>query len=92
MSEIFNAGASIYKLVKVTKMHFKVFRWFISPILSIILSAYLTGALRAIVPLSTLPAIVFSVVIYFALLRLTRAINEEEIRWAKGIFKQKRCL
>lgn len=86
VSEIFNSSASIYKLVKVTKMRFRIFKWFILPVISIILSTQLVGAIRIIAPLSTLPAILLTVALYFILLRLTRAVGKEEIKWVKKTF------
>lgn len=87
VSEIFNSSASIFKLVKVTKMRFRIAKWFILPVISIILSTLTVGKLRTFFPLSTLPAIVLTILIYFALLRLTHAVNKEELKWVKGVFK-----
>lgn len=87
VSEIFNASASIYKLVKVTKMRFKVFKWFVLPIISVVASAQLTGALRTLLSLSTLPSILIASLLYFILVRLLGALGKEEITWAKRIFK-----
>ncbi len=86
ISEIFNSSASIYKLVKVTKMRFRIFKWFILPVISIILSTQLVGAIRILSPLSTLPAILLTVALYFILLRLTCAVGKEEIKWVKKTF------
>ena len=89
VSEIFNSSASIYKLVKVTKMRFRILKWFILPVLSIILSTQLVGALRSFAPISALPAILLTVVLYFVFLRLTRTIGKEEIIWIKSIFNKR---
>lgn len=87
VSEIFNASASIYKLVKVTKMRFNVIKWFALPILCVIISTHLAGALRIALPLSTLPSILFTVILYFILTRLLGGVNKEEMLWIKGFFK-----
>lgn len=87
VSEIFNSGASIYKLVKVTKMRFRVLKWFALPVVSIILSTQLVGATRRFISVSTLPAIMITALLYFALLRATNAVNKEEMKWAIKIFK-----
>ena len=84
VSEIFNASASIYKLVKVTKMHFNILKWFFLPVISIIISTHLTGAIS----LTTLPSILLSAVLYFILIYLLGVVGKEEIEWIKNIFKK----
>lgn len=86
VSEIFNSSASIYKLVKVTKMRFRIIKWFVLPVISILLSTWVVGVARTFITLSTLPAIFLTILLYFILLKLTRAINKEEIMWLKNIF------
>ena len=88
VSEIFNASASIFKLVKVTKMRFSIGRWFLLPALSILVGSFAAGALRSFASLSTFGAIIIAIIIYFALLRMTNAINREEVGWIKGFFKK----
>ncbi len=88
VSEIFNSSASIYKLVKVTKMRFLAFKWFVLPVISIILSTWLVGTVRELVFISTLPAILLTALLYLTLLRLTKSINKEEVEWVKGIFSK----
>lgn len=89
VSEIFNSSASIWKLAKVTKMRFKVIQWFALPVISIILSTWTVGKMCALLTLSTLTAILLTILLYFVLLRITRAINKEEIKWVKEIFNFK---
>lgn len=89
VSEIFNSSASIYKLVKVTNMRFKVIKWFVFPVISIILSTWIIELLRTIVTIHTLPAILLAFFFYFVILRLTNAINNEEIQWVKKVFNVK---
>ena len=86
VSEIFNSSASIWKLTKVTKMRFKVIKWFVLPLISIIFSTQLVNAMRSAFEISTLPAILLTAITYFALLRITRAIGKTEIRWIKSMF------
>jgi stage V sporulation protein B len=88
VSEIFNASASIFKLVKVTKMRFSIGRWFLLPALSILVGSFAAGVLRSFASLSTFGAIIIAIIIYFALLRITNAINREEVGWIKGFFKK----
>lgn len=87
VSEIFNSGASILKLVKVTKMRFKFIKWFALPVISIILSTWAMGILRGLITISTLPAILLTTLLYFALLIIMRAVGKEEIVWVRGVFK-----
>ena len=84
VSEFFNSSASIYKLVKVTKMRFKPIKWFAIPVLSIVLSTHISGAINSIFCIGILPSIVLSILLYFALLRLAKSINQEEIKWIKS--------
>jgi stage V sporulation protein B len=86
VSEIFNASASIYKLVKVTKMRFDFFKWFALPIVSIVVSTRAVEMLKSVTELSTTIGIVLAMLFYFALLRLTHSIGKEELHWAKSIF------
>ena len=85
VSEIFNSSASIYKLVKVTKMRFNLIKWFTLPVFSIILSTIAIGILRNFIPLPTLPAILITATVYFLILRITRAVDNEDIRWIRRI-------
>lgn len=85
VSEIFNSSASVWKLIKVTKMHFKVIKWFAMPVISIVLSTLAVGTLREFLNVSTLPAILLTVFLYFILLRLTHSVNKEETQWVKQI-------
>ena len=89
VSEMFNSSASIYKLVKVTKLRFRALKWFALPVISIILSTWIVGTIRNFVALPTLIAILIATLIYLALLRLTKAVNKEEISWIKSVFKRK---
>ena len=86
ISEIFNSGASIWKLVKVTKMRFKVLKWFALPVISIVVSTRILSALRSVYDINTLPAILLTTLLYFILLKITRAVGKEEIKWFRGIF------
>ncbi len=86
VSEIFNASASIYKLVKVTKMKFKMFKWFGIPIASIVISTHLAGAISSFLPVSLLPSILISVAIYVCLIRVLGAVDKEETAWMLSFF------
>lgn len=88
VSEIFNASASIYKLIKVTKMRFKMYKWFVLPIISIILSTHLIGMLSTELSFTTLPSILLTLVLYFVLIRLLGAIKREELKWVASFFSK----
>ena len=90
VSEIFNSSASIFKLVKVTKMRFRTLKWFLLPLISIILSTHLVGAARSFISLSTLLAIILTALLYLMLLRITKGVNQEEYIWIKGVFTKKK--
>jgi hypothetical protein len=66
-------------------MRFKVIKWFAMPVISIVLSTLAVGTLREFLNVSTLPAILLTVFLYFILLRLTHSVNKEETRWVKQI-------
>ena len=88
VSEIFNASASIYKLVKVTGMRFSLLRWFALPSLSIIVATYVAGAASDMLGLGVLGGILLSVGVYFLPLRTLGSLNGEECAWIKGFFKK----
>ena len=89
VSEIFNSSASIYKLVKVTKMRFKLVKWFAKPIISIFISTQILGFARNFISISTLPAIFFTIICYLVLLIIIKAVNKEELSWMMRIFNVK---
>ena len=88
ISEIFNSSASIYKLVKVTKMRFKPLKWFLLPTLSIFVSTHLGSTVAHALKIGTLPAILLSTATYFAIIRLTNVLGKEELLWIRGFFKK----
>ena len=88
ISEIFNASMSIYKLVKVTKMRFRVGKWFLLPVLSIVISTAIGKNLSSLIGIGLVGTVLLTVFIYFALIRLTNCINGEETKWIKSFFKK----
>ena len=89
ISEIFNSSASIWKLVKVTKMKFKLIKWFLLPVISIIASTQILGIVRSAYNIRTLPAISLTAILYFIFLRTTRAVGKEEVSWLKRTISSK---
>ena len=87
VSEIFNSSASVWKLMRVTKMKFRTVKWFVLPVFSIVASAFAVTLLRNVINLGTLSAILLTSLIYFALLRILGALGKEEITWARNVFK-----
>ena len=87
VSEIFNSGASIYKLVKVSGMKFKIIKWFALPVISVVAATTFAGWICSALKIPSLFAIVISALIYFILLYLLGAVNKEEWNWIKSFFK-----
>ena len=87
VSEIFNASASIYKLIKVTDMKFRIVKWFISPAICVIISATLAGAIASIIKVGVLGTIILAVGLYLVFVRLFGALDKDEIKWICGFFK-----
>lgn len=84
VSELFNAGASIFRLVKVSGMRFNIFTSLLLPALASVVTTQLVGMLS----LPLLPSIILSVISYLVLARCIGAITKEEIKWVKGFFKK----
>lgn len=88
VSEIFNASASIYKLVKVTGMSFSSLRWFVLPAGAVIISTQAARMLCKLLEIGSVGAILVSIGIYFVLLRALGSLGEEECKWIRGFFKK----
>lgn len=88
VSEIFNASMSIWKLTRVSKMRFRTGKWFVLPVLSIIVAVHLAGAMAKALGIGLFGGIVLSVVLYFTAIVSTGALNKEERKWLWGIFKK----
>ena len=86
VSEIFNSSASIYKLVKISKMSFKPIKWFLLPVLAIVISTYVSGFVTKWLGIGLIVAVILSVFLYFLIIRILGAVSEEEMRWVKGFF------
>lgn len=90
VSEIFNFGASIYKLIKVTGMRFKAFKWFTLPFGSVVFATVIGGCLTSVLHLPTAIAIIFTALIYCLCLRITGGVSREETQWVLSFFKAKK--
>lgn len=87
ISEIFNSGMSVIKLVKITGMRFRAFKWLILPTGAIVLSSFVSGYVGSALGIGLFGSVLLAIAIYFAIVRATGAINKEETRWICGFFK-----
>jgi stage V sporulation protein B len=90
VSEIFNFGASIYKLIKVTGMKFKAFKWFALPFISIVISTAIVGRISSTFQAPTIIAILVTALIYCLFLRTLGGISREETQWLISFFKSRK--
>lgn len=88
VSEIFNSSMSIWKLSKVAKIKFRAGKWFILPVIAIMISTQLAGALCRGMKMGLLPSLASTVALYFALVRIMGALNKEETSWLLSFFKK----
>ncbi len=86
ISEIFNAGASVFKLAKITGMRPDLRKCVLRPALSVAIAVTLGKALCTLAPVGTLGGIVAAVALYLVLLTLTGALDREDISWMRKIF------
>ena len=96
-SELFNTVCSITHLLMISKTPVRLCKWVYKPLICIVVS---TVIIRFLLEKSTwqLQSPVLSIIIhiaavillYIALLRLTRAVEKEDVRWVKGLFKRQK--
>ena len=96
-SELFNTVCSITHLLMVSRTPVRVCKWVYKPLFCIVLA---TSAVRFLLEKSTLRiesaalSILFHVaaviLVYVALLRLTRAVEKEDVAWVKRLFVRER--
>ncbi|MEG0855477.1 MAG: oligosaccharide flippase family protein [Terrisporobacter sp.] len=83
LSTTLNTSLGLYKILKVTKLHFKIFDWIIKPTLSVILSSYATKIvlycfhIKSILVIS----ILLNLFLYFIMLILFKALNKKDLQW-----------
>ena len=92
-SELFNTVCSITHLLMVSRTPVRVCKWVYKPLFCIVLA---TSAVRFLLEKSTLRiesaalSILFHVaaviLVYAALLRLTRAVEKDDVAWVKRLF------
>lgn len=86
ISEIFNAGASIFKLKRITGMQLRLGKSFILPAVAIGISAVGARVLKTVCGIGTAWAILLCAAAYLALLTLVGAVDGEDISWIRKIF------
>ncbi len=90
--EILNFGLSATRMLNLSGMRPRVFSWLVKPLLCIIGSSALTRLAFNALPVQLSPALSLTLCIavtaglYILLLRLTRAFDDEDKIWIKGIF------
>jgi stage V sporulation protein B len=97
VSELFNTVCSITHLLMISKTPVRLCKWVYKPLICIVVS---TAIIRFLLEKSTWhpqsPAlsiiihIATVILLYISLLRLTRAVVKEDVRWVKGLFKRQK--
>ncbi|MGL6107134.1 oligosaccharide flippase family protein [Romboutsia sp.] len=87
---ILNASLSINRLLKVTKLNFRLFDWLIKPIICIAVSCFLVKYSFTFVGLSSLLVIQLLIVMatYLFLLLISKSIKKEDIMWFVDAFRK----
>ena len=88
-SEILNFALSIHRLTVVAQVEIDLFRDLIAPVCSAVISCTAVKMFYTGVVGKGMMCILICVcvMIYMALLRIFRAIDNEEIQWIRGVFK-----
>ena len=97
ISELFNTVCSITHLLMISKTPVRLCKWVYKPLICIVCSTAIIRFLleRSMwqvqsVALSIILHIAAVILLYTALLRLTRAVEKEDVRWVKGLFKRQK--
>lgn len=92
-SEFFNTVASSARLFSVSSVKISLYRWVISPLLSVLGATYcavfLWDRLFSVSlnkPCALIPAMALTLVFYLLLLRISGGINREDCSWIAGLF------
>ena len=90
ISTTFNTSLGIYKILKVTKLHFNIFDWILKPALSITLSSYATKIIFYCLHINNqvFQSIILDLFIYFIMLILFKAIRKADLLWFIDAFKR----
>ena len=94
VSELFNTVCSITHLLVVSRTPVRICKWVYKPLFCIVLSTFfvrlLLERLGGKIHFAALSIILHAaavILVYIALLRLTRALEKEDVRWIKRLFK-----
>ena len=94
VSELFNTVCSITHLLVVSGTPVRICKWVYKPLFCIVLSTFfvrlLLERLGGKIHFAALSIILHAaavILVYIALLRLTRALEKEDVRWIKRLFK-----
>lgn len=95
-TELINASFSVVRLMKKSGFKTHLIKWIIKPLLCIIGATCISHMVFEIavpspysVAVNLVIHIVFTVIIYAFMLRVTGAFDRDDVRWALGIFKDK---
>ena len=93
VSELFNTVCSITHLLVISRTPVRLCKWIYKPLACIVSATCIVqfllekSALQIeSAPLSIILHIAAVILVYVALLRLTRAVEKEDVRWVKGLF------
>ncbi len=94
ISELFNTVCSITHLLMISRTPVRLCKWVYKPLACIVCS---TAIVRFLLeksalqiesaPLSIILHIIAVILVYVALLRLTRAVEKEDVQWVKMLFR-----
>lgn len=94
VSELFNTVASITHLLVISQTPVRLCKWVYKPLVCIVASTALVrfllerfGGQIESTALSIILHIIAVILVYVALLRLTRAVEKDDVRWVKKLFK-----
>lgn len=90
-SAIINTGLSLMRLLKVTDVTIKIFSWVFKPAVCCIIPCLIITLVPKVYFISlfwgTIIKLIFVVLVYLILIKITGTLKKEEEQWVKGIFK-----
>lgn len=96
ISEFFNAAFSIMKLMQVSKMKIVFGKWIVGPLSAVLGSTALSNLFFAVFKVHIISGkgtlalhIAFSAILYLLFICLFGALDREDIRWIRDLFKKK---
>lgn len=86
---LLNAMLSLNRLMKVTKIHFKMIDWIIKPAFSVWISSFMFGSITSMIGVSVGLGVevLFVLAGYMVFLFIVRCLDIEDIRWFSDAFK-----